>query len=311
MNFHIFPQLFRGALLFVLCFSITWAQAQRQRPQVPMPTFANVAYGDHPSQVLDFWQAEVGNNGPLVVYIHGGGFRGGSKNGIAAAKVKAYLEHGIHVASVEYRLLDVAKLPAAHDDAVRAIQFIRSKARDWKINRNKIGAFGGSAGAQLVAYLAWHDDMADPDSEDPIARQSTRLAAVAPLNGQATMDFDWWIENIPGYDEPHRKISEYTDLSGIALDAVIKEISVINHISSDDPPTYMRYGMKPDDQIPDDERRAGGWKVHHVNFGVAMDEKLRNAGVESTLSYPPLEKLEGYYENEVEFFINHLLWENG
>ena len=302
----------RGLLLaLVFLYSFSLAQAQRQREPVPTPTFANVAYGEHPSQVLDFWQAEVGNSGPLVIYIHGGGFRGGSKNGIAAAKVKAYLEHGIHVASVEYRLLDVAKLPAAHDDAVRAIQFVRSKARDWKINRNKIGAFGGSAGAQLVAYLGWHDDMADPDSEDPIARQSTRLAAVAPLNGQATMDLDWWIDNIPGYDEPHRKLGEYTSLSGIALDAVIKEISIINHISSDDPPTYMRYGMKPDDQIPEDEQRAGGWKVHHVNFGVAMDEKLRSAGVESTLSYPPLEDVHGYYKNEVEFFINHLLWEDG
>lgn len=297
------------AVLFVCLMNGT--QAQNQRAPRPAPTFANVAYGEHPNQVLDFWQAEVGNSGPLVIYIHGGGFSGGSKDTVGAAKIDAYLEKGIHVASVEYRFIKHAKLPAAHDDAVRAIQFIRSKARDWKINKRKIGAWGGSAGAQLVAYLAWHDDMADPDSEDPIARESTRLAAVAPLNGQSTMDLNWWIDNIPGYDEPHRSIDEYTDLTGIALKAVVDEISIINHISEDDPPTYMRYNMKPDDQVPDDERRANGWKIHHVNFGIAMDEKLRSAGVESTLSYPPLEKLEGYYENEIEFFIDHLLWEKG
>ena len=284
------------------------AFAQRERPPVPTPTHANVAYGEHPNQVIDFWQAEVGNNGPLVIYIHGGGFTGGSKDGIAAAKVKALLEKGIHVASVEYRFLKHAKLPAAHEDAVRAIQFIRSKARDWKIDKRKIGAFGGSAGAQLVAYLAWHEDMADPKSEDPIARESTRLAAVAPLNGQATMDLDWWQENIPGYDNPHRQISEYTGLTGIALDALTNEISIINHISSDDPPVFMSYGMKPDDQIPEEERRASGWKVHHVNFGIAIEDALRRVGVEATLKYPGPETR---YKSEIEFFVNHLLWENG
>ncbi|MCZ6675041.1 MAG: alpha/beta hydrolase [Verrucomicrobia bacterium] len=277
---------------------------QRERPPLPDPTHANVAYGDHPQQVIDFWQADIGARGPLVVYIHGGGFSGGSKDSIGAAKVEAFLAAGIHVATVEYRLLKHAKLPAAHDDAVRAIQFIRSKARDWAINPNLIGAFGGSAGAQLVAYLAWHDDMADPESSDPIARQSTRLACVAPLNGQATMDFDWWLENIPGYDEPHRQITEFTDFSGIARQVLIKELSIINHISADDPPVFMRYGMKPDDQIP--EKNPSGWKVHHVNFGIAMEDKLRRAGVEVTLKYPGPETR---YKSEVEFFIDKLAWQ--
>jgi predicted peptidase len=300
--------LFALAWAVLLIVVVPSSLAQRERPPLPTPTHANVSYGEHPNQGIDFWQAEVGNNGPLVIFIHGGGFSGGSKKSIGAAKVNAYLEKGIHVASVEYRFLKHAKLPAAHEDAVRAIQFIRSKARDWKIDKKKIGAFGGSAGAQLVAYLAWHDDMADPKSDDPIARESTRVAAVAPLNGQATMDLNWWIENIPGYDAPHRKIEEYTDLSGIALKALTKEMSVINHISSDDPPTFMSYGMKPDDQIPEDEKRASGWKVHHVYFGIAMEEKLRNAGVEATLNYPVLETR---YKNEVEFFIDQLLWEGG
>ncbi|MDA0350059.1 MAG: alpha/beta hydrolase fold domain-containing protein [Verrucomicrobia bacterium] len=277
--------------------------AQRERPPVPTPTHANVSYGEHPNQVIDFWQAEVGNSGPLVVFIHGGGFTGGSKDSISAANIKTLTEAGIHVASVEYRFLKHAKLPAAHEDAVRAIQFIRSKARDWKIDKNQIGAYGGSAGAQLVAYLAWHDDMADPKSEDPISRESTRLAAVAPLNGQATMDLDWWKENIPGYDEPHRQPEEYSDLSGIAREALVKEVSIINHISADDPPVFMRYGMRPDDQIP--EENPSGWKVHHVNFGIAMEAKLRAAGVEATLKYPGPETR---YENEADFFIDKLLW---
>ncbi len=292
------------AIFILLCGSL--AQAQRERPPLPEPTYANVAYGEHSQQVIDFWKADISGRGPLVVYIHGGGFRGGSKNTIGAAKIKALRAAGIHVASVEYRLLKHAKLPAAHEDAVRAIQFIRSKSEAWGIDKERIGAFGGSAGAQLVAYLAWHDDMADPQSDDPIARESTRLACVAPLNGQAYMDLSWWLENIPGYDNPHRETSEYFDGTEEALKALQKELSIINHISSDDSPVFMSYNMKPDDQIP--EKNASGWKVHHVNFGIAMEERLRLAGVEVTLKYPGPETR---FENDLEFFIHHLVKPEG
>ncbi len=82
---------------------------------------------------------------------------------------------------------------------------------------------------------------------------------------------------------------------------LIHELSIINHITPDDPPTFMSYGMKPDDQVP--EEKAGGWKIHHVNFGIAMEEKLRLAGVEVILKYPlvpvPI-------DNDVDFLVHHL-----
>ena len=80
-----------------------------------------------------------------------------------------------------------------------ALQFLRSKASEWGIDPQRIAGFGGSAGAQLVAYLAWSPDFADPSSDDPIARESSRLKAVGLIGGQANLDFDWWVENIPGY----------------------------------------------------------------------------------------------------------------
>lgn len=278
--------------------------SQRQRPELPPPTHANVAYGEHPSQVLDFWKADTGARGPLAIYIHGGGFTGGSKDGINPATVKKLLASGIHVASFEYRLIKHAKLPAAHRDVARALQFVRSKAREWAVDSKLIGAFGGSAGAQLSAYLAFHDDMADPDSDDPIARQSTRLVCVAPTAGQSTMDLDWWMKNIPGYDTPHRDAAMDYGLSGAELEDQIDEISIINHITPDDPPVYMSYRMAPDEPIPTKNPR--GWKIHHVNFGIAMDEKLRLAGVESTLDYPGPETR---YESVVDFMIDKLAWE--
>ena len=291
-------------VLALLIASSSFGQ-NRQKVELPEKTHANVSYGDHPQQVIDFWKADTGARGPLAVFIHGGGFTGGSKDKINAAQVRKLLDSGIHVAAVEYRFLKHAKLPAAHEDAARALQFIRSKAREWAIAPDLIGAWGGSAGAQLVGYLAFHDDMADPNSEDPIARQSTRLACVAPQSGQSTMNLDWWLANIPGYDKRHRQESEYFGGSDSELAEMIREGSIVNHITPDDPPVYMSYGMAPDSDIPADPKKANGWKIHHVNFGIHLQEALRKAGVEATLDYPGPKTR---YESVVDFFIDKLAW---
>ena len=292
--------LLAGAILLPIS---TGLGQDNPRPSPPPATRADVPYGEHPNQALDFWRADTGARAPLAVYIHGGGFRGGSNKRINANTINRLLAAGINVASVEYRFLKHAKLPAAHQDVARAIQFLRSKSGEWGIDERYIGAWGGSAGAQLSAYLAWHDDMADPDSEDPLARESTRLACVALQGCQSTMDLDWWVDNIPGYEKPHREVSDYMDGDEEERSGLIEEISVINHISPDDPPVYMRYGMKPDDPIPDDN--SSGWKVHHVNFGIAMQYKLLAAGVEVTLDYPGPQTR---FSSPEEFLIEHLAW---
>lgn len=292
-----------SVFLTVVLFNFT-AQAQQKAP-APAITYENVSYGDHPNHVIDFWKADVDGPAPLVVFIHGGGFRAGSHDKVTVKKIQQYLDAGIHHASVEYRFLQHARFPAPHEDCVRALQFIRSKADEWGIDKNRIAAYGGSAGAQLVAYLAWADDFADPENDDPISRESTRLTAVAPIGGQSTLDMDWWVENIPGYKrEFHGKgKGDADDLSIVEIRSIRNEISIISHISSDDPPTFMSYGMNPDDAIPSDPRRARGWSIHHVNFGIAMEAKLRREGVDVFLKYPQA-KLP--FANDVAFLIHHL-----
>lgn len=150
------------------------------------PTHADVPYGKHERQVIDFYQAKSDTPTPLVFYIHGGGWQGGSKTGF---NVKPYLEVGISVAAINYRYVkngidDKVEPPvkAPLHDAARALQFVRSKAKEWNIDKVRIGATGGSAGGCSSLWLAFHDDLADPKSEDPIARESTRLYC-AVVNG--------------------------------------------------------------------------------------------------------------------------------
>ena len=58
-------------------------------------------------------------------------------------------------------------MKAPLEDAARALQFVRSKAAQWNLDKQRIGASGGSAGACSALWLAFHDDMADPNSQDP------------------------------------------------------------------------------------------------------------------------------------------------
>ncbi len=287
---------------FVCGISLAASPAAAQRGPAPrmQPTVADFAYGDHERHVLDFYKAESSSPTPLALYIHGGGFTRGDKNTVNQETLKQLLNAGISVAAINYRLAGQAPLPAAHHDAQRALQALRSKAKEWNFDKRQVGAFGGSAGAQLCMWLAYHDDQADPSSSDPIARESTRLAYVAPLRGQITNDFDWWLKNIPGYDEVHRDPAEIFGSDDRAKQAAIaKKISAISLVSADDPPTFMSYGMAPGDPVPEGDS-ATAWKVHHVIFGIALQKKLDAVGVEADLHYPGADST---YDSAADFFI--------
>ncbi|MCC9601266.1 alpha/beta hydrolase [Stieleria sp. JC731] len=266
------------------------------------PTAANVSYGSHERQVLDFWQASESSPSPLVIHIHGGGFVGGDKTKLSQKVLKSLLDSGISVATINYRFLAHSPLPAAHDDAAKAIQFLRSKADQWKIDKNRVGAVGGSAGAQLVMYLAFHDDFADPSSDDPIERQSTRLTCVASNAGQVTMAMKWWDANVPGYKDRSSKKGETARYFGTSSDSEVQrinqEIAALSLISSDDPPVYMTYAMDPADPAPKEPRLRNGWMIHHVNHGLALKERCDELGVESYLNYPGTNP---EYRNATEF----------
>ena len=280
-------------------------QVQAGRTKVAVqPTIADVKYGPHERNVIDFYKAESDSPTPLVVYIHGGGFRGGSKKSLNQGALQELLAAGISVAAIQYRLVPDYPLPAAHHDSLRALQFMRSKAQEWNIDKKRIGAFGGSAGAQICMWLAFHDEMADPKSEDTLKRESSRLACVATNGGQTTMDWEWWKKWVPGYEKPHRDRAEvFGDLTDEELATVIKDISAQSLITKDDPPIFMSYGMAPDAQVPSDAARAQGWKVHHVIFGIKLKEMMDKLGVEADLKYPGAQTK---HESLAGFFITKL-----
>ena len=290
------------------------------------PSFDNVKYGENERNVFDIWLADSETPTPLAVYIHGGGFKSGSKENLKVEKIAALLDAGISVAAINYRYVTTDPLPTAHHDARRAIQFMRSKADEWNIDTNRVAAFGGSAGAQICMWLAYSDDMADATSDDPVERESTRLLCVATAGGQTSAERDFYIdnilplmgENVPievlvksfnGENDPEEiRMKMWGADSLEEVDETTRKCSALRLISPDDPPIFMSYGMAPDAKKPSgDKNRLRGWLIHHVVFGTKLKEKADELGVEADLSYPGSGSK---YPSDVAFFRDKLLQGN-
>jgi acetyl esterase/lipase len=252
------------------------APRAQARPALPPPTYRDVKYGPHARNVLDFWQAESKQPTPLLVSIHGGGFVGRDKS-VGPALLKECLEAGISVAAISYRYSTQAIAPAPFQDGARAVQFLRSKAKEWNIDPKRVAATGGSAGAGISLWLAFHDDLADPKSDDPVRRQSTRLACAAVFNGQTSYDPRFIRQLFPGKDV--YKIGALRQLFGVDLDKLdglpadkyklFEECSPITHLSRDDPPVLLSYTSPLDAEVTNT-----GIGIHHPLFGKVLKERM-------------------------------------
>ncbi|HUG71311.1 MAG TPA: alpha/beta hydrolase [Pirellulaceae bacterium] len=272
------------------------------------PTHADVSYGPHARNVIDFYQAEGDGPRPLLVYIHGGGWTGGDKKQAEAA-FKPFLDKGISYAAINYRLTGIAPLPAPVHDAARGIQFVRSKAKEWNINSDRIALTGGSAGACTSMWILLHDDLADPDSDDPVARQSTRVTAAAVAGGQTSIDpkviGPWLGPNVLKHRMINMAVGEETIEGALSNydkhHELYVEFSPFNHLDGNDPPLLMTYGNNM--TLPSENAGHG---IHHPVYGVKMKEKADKFGQECHLLIPGVSKSEKY-GNANEFLFDKLL----
>ena len=291
--------------LLTLSPGATQAQQKGKGGTKPAPDLADVKYGPHTRNVLDLWKAKADQPTPLVVFIHGGGFRGGSKEALSPALLQGLLERGISVMAINYRLSPEVAFPAHYMDCARAIQFARTKAKEWNLNPKKIGATGGSAGAGTSLWIGFHDDLADPKSDDPVLRQSTRLTCMAVIGAQSSYDPRVIKEWVGEAASKHPALQGFYGLKSDELDTpkahkLYEAASAINYLTQGDPPVYAFYSEGR--VIPADAKPGQG--IHHINFGLRLKEKMDPLKIECTVRHSD----EGARPDKemVEFFAKHL-----
>lgn len=267
-----------GALLLVCTPAMAWAER-------PAPDHADVAYGPHERNRVDLWLPASGSNQqgwPLVVYFHGGGFVGGDKGKFDP---RSYLGIGYAVASANYRFVNGRDVltPVPMQDGARVVQYLRHHASTFGLDPRRIALSGGSAGAVIAMWIAYSDDLADPESEDPVCRESTRVSCLIPRSGPTNLDPDWVREHLGGPEEEHTSMRRFYgegDYRGPAIRKLVDLSSPLHLATADDPPTFLVYAGELDN-LPLPEDAEQGLRIHHPYFGKVLKDRLDELGVEN------------------------------
>lgn len=250
----------------------------------PKPDVAALHYGAHERQVLDLWLPRTtGPDVPLVMFIHGGGFVSGDKSLVLGmhGMLERLLAQGFAVASINYRYCGPGvPLPEPMRDAARAVQFLRANAPRWGIDRQRVALCGGSAGAGIALWLAFHDDLAERRSADPVARQSTRVSCAFVWDAQTSYDPRFFRRYVGGRLAEHELGPTLYQMPREQFDtpaahALFREVSPIEFVSAGDPPVMLYYeeSRKP---LPADAPSNEG--AHHPAFGPPLLERVQEVG---------------------------------
>ena len=226
--------------------------------QLPPPDDAvaeqkNVEYGrvDNRRLLLDLYTpANLKAPAPGIILIHGGGWKGGRKEDYTVYG-RRLAAKGYVVASIDYRLSDEARFPAALEDCKCAVRWMRANADTLNVYPDTIGVGGGSAGGHLSLLVGYCDSETGFDNSGGHSGISSKVQCIVDLYGPSDLTTDFVRRNklagtlVSGF--LGKSIDEAPDL--------YRRASPINYVSKDSPPTLILHGTV-DDVVPIDQSDA-------------------------------------------------------
>jgi acetyl esterase/lipase len=248
--------------------------------QAPQPrALRNLEYS-HPESgplSLDLYLPETGGPFPLIVWIHGGAYRSGSKSGIWYKPILNQTQRGYAVASIDYRLSGVAKFPALVQDAKAAVRWLRANAAKYNLRADRIVAAGESAGGYQAAMLGASGGVAELEGASGNPQESSRIQGVIDFFGPT--DFLAMDDGASSCQTPlvHRAPdSPESQLLGCSLNECgdkVKASNPISYVNKDAPPFLILHGTA-DCQAPHTQSQR-------------LYDALRAAGVKADLHLLP------------------------
>ncbi|MFC1737403.1 alpha/beta hydrolase fold domain-containing protein [Candidatus Hydrogenedentota bacterium] len=259
----------------------------------------DVVYGkDDPKlQSMDAYLVKSDKPTPVVIQIHGGGWNQGGKSSNRIG-IEHYIDGGISLVSIAYRLTSVGPWPMQLEDSARAVQFVKSKASEWNIDPDKVALLGGSAGGHIVMMLAFSPDFANQDSKDPVERLSTKVQCIIQRGGP--YDLGIMMRNLlkddkgkPGREADQGKNNKLLLLTGLKPEDMgsekfykrLREVSPVSIVSKEAPPVFIQYRGPEGVTSSDDPRME--WHIHTPISGYLLKEKLDTLGVPCEMLVKP------------------------
>ncbi|WP_231691180.1 alpha/beta hydrolase [Aureliella helgolandensis] len=214
-------------------------------------------------QRLDLYLPDATEPLPVIVWVHGGGWQSGSKNGCPPLRA-GYTKQGYAVASIGYRLSGQAPFPAQIEDCKAAIRWIRAHADEFNLDRERIGVWGSSAGGHLAALVGTSGGFEEFDVGQHLD-QSSAVQAVCDYYGPT--DFKVFVQT-PHYERHAETQSPESKLLGGAVllnPDKVKRVNPMTYIAGDDPSFLIVHGDR-DATVP-------------LNQSELLFKALKNAGV--------------------------------
>lgn len=246
---------------------------------------------DPTSQTMDMYFPESGGPWPVLVYVHGGGWRAGDKSDAILfadrMKIQGYL-----VVSINYRLYPVGTFPAMIEDVKCAIRSLRAHAVQYNLDPERIAAVGPSAGGHLVSLLGTSDESAGWDVGEYLD-QSSRVRAVIPIAAVTDLTREFRNANI-----------ETIKQVGFGEDNVL-QASPVTHVTPDDSPFLLIHGNQ-DTTVPLEQSELLYERLVEMNVPAEL-VIVKNAGHSPIEPGGPAEPtLEEIYQIITDFLAKYL-----
>lgn len=255
---------------------------------------------------------------PLLIYVHGGSFWSGDKDDVYESFLTLPLiEAGVAVASINYATLNLPDndgVITSLNDIARCVQSIRESGESFNVDDDRVAYAGDSAGGGAALWLGLGDDHADPDSSDPVARQSTVPVAIAGFEAQSSYDIDRWIDDLfaefdltEAYaweNYPVRPLYNITTLDELHSAESVEyrsKIDMLREVDAADPPMYVSSALA-----------APGFPwtplamYHHPNHVRSLKAAGDAVGVEVVAEAPLVGLTAAGGETAVEFLLRQL-----
>ena len=194
---------------------------------------------------------------PVIVWFHGGGWSGGTKQFLAMSKPETFVQSGYCFVSVDYRLSGVAKCPAAIEDCRNAVRWVRQNAQKYDFDPNRIGAFGYSAGGHMALMMGCAPDvLGDANSRTPHAGKDANDGSSRPSDAN---DVSGRVQAVCAFSGPsdltafpkgsmgEKALQDFCGGTVADKPEVYKQASPINYASRHIPPILLIQGE--DDEI--------------------------------------------------------------